>query len=58
MDASKPFFKVGEYWDSLNFTNGEMIYNQDAHLELQVHLMSQPSKSSCGTSNIPTSSSV
>ena len=31
MDASKPFFKVGEYWDSLNFTNGEMIYNQDAH---------------------------
>ena len=31
MDASKPYFAVGEYWDSLSYTYGEMDYNQDAH---------------------------
>lgn len=31
MDASEPYFAVGEYWDSLNYTYGEMDYNQDSH---------------------------
>ncbi|KAL9272254.1 Alpha-amylase 3, chloroplastic-like protein [Drosera capensis] len=31
MDASEPYFAVGEYWDSLSYTYGEMDYNQDAH---------------------------
>ncbi|KAJ8773734.1 hypothetical protein K2173_006384 [Erythroxylum novogranatense] len=31
LDASEPYFVVGEYWDSLGYTYGEMNYNQDAH---------------------------
>lgn len=31
IEASKPYFAVGEYWDSLSYTYGEMDYNQDAH---------------------------
>ncbi|CDP00291.1 unnamed protein product [Coffea canephora] len=31
IDASEPYFAVGEYWDSLNYTYGEMDHNQDAH---------------------------
>ncbi|MCI11945.1 alpha-amylase 3 chloroplastic-like, partial [Trifolium medium] len=31
MDATKPYFSVGEYWDSLSYTYGEMDHNQDAH---------------------------
>ncbi|GKV22435.1 hypothetical protein SLEP1_g32309 [Rubroshorea leprosula] len=31
LDASKPYFAVGEFWDSLSYTYGEMDYNQDAH---------------------------
>ncbi|XP_077245278.1 alpha-amylase-like 3 [Tasmannia lanceolata] len=31
LDATKPFFAVGEYWDSLSYTYGEMDHNQDAH---------------------------
>ncbi|KAL3501333.1 hypothetical protein ACH5RR_035782 [Cinchona calisaya] len=31
LDASEPYFAVGEYWDSLNYTYGEMDHNQDAH---------------------------
>ncbi|KAJ1386029.1 Glycosyl hydrolase, family 13, catalytic domain [Sesbania bispinosa] len=31
LDASEPYFAVGEYWDSLSYTYGEMDYNQDAH---------------------------
>ncbi|KAE9605500.1 hypothetical protein Lal_00025343 [Lupinus albus] len=31
LDASEPYFSVGEYWDSLSYTNGEMDHNQDAH---------------------------
>ena len=31
MDASEPYFAVGEYWDSLSYTYGEMDQNQDAH---------------------------
>lgn len=31
LDASEPYFSVGEYWDSLNYTYGEMDHNQDAH---------------------------
>ncbi|XP_034682140.1 alpha-amylase 3, chloroplastic isoform X1 [Vitis riparia] len=31
MDASEPYFAVGEYWDSLSYTYGEMDHNQDAH---------------------------
>lgn len=31
IDATLPYFAVGEYWDSLSYTYGEMEYNQDAH---------------------------
>ncbi|XP_022776932.1 alpha-amylase 3, chloroplastic-like isoform X2 [Durio zibethinus] len=31
LDASEPYFGVGEYWDSLSYTYGEMDHNQDAH---------------------------
>lgn len=31
IDASTPYFAVGEYWDSLSYTYGEMDHNQDAH---------------------------
>ncbi|KAG6713132.1 hypothetical protein I3842_05G136400 [Carya illinoinensis] len=31
LEASEPFFAVGEYWDSLNYTYGEMDHNQDGH---------------------------
>ncbi|KAJ8760839.1 hypothetical protein K2173_021877 [Erythroxylum novogranatense] len=31
LDASEPYFAVGEYWDSLSYTYGEMDYNQDPH---------------------------
>lgn len=31
MEASEPYFSVGEFWDSLSYTYGEMDYNQDAH---------------------------
>ncbi|KAK9675794.1 hypothetical protein RND81_11G031600 [Saponaria officinalis] len=31
IDASTPYFAVGEYWDSLSYTYGEMDYDQDAH---------------------------
>lgn len=31
LDASEPYFAVGEYWDSLSYTYGEMDLNQDAH---------------------------
>ncbi|KAI4384241.1 hypothetical protein MLD38_002421 [Melastoma candidum] len=31
LDASEPYFAVGEYWDSLSYTYGEVDHNQDAH---------------------------
>ncbi|KDP21224.1 hypothetical protein JCGZ_21695 [Jatropha curcas] len=31
MDATEPYFAVGEYWDSLSYTYNEMDHNQDAH---------------------------
>lgn len=31
LDASEPYFAVGEYWDSLSYTYGEMDHNQDVH---------------------------
>ncbi|GER41446.1 alpha-amylase [Striga asiatica] len=31
LDASEPYFAVGEFWDSLSYTYGEMDHNQDAH---------------------------
>ncbi|KAL6615931.1 hypothetical protein ACP70R_038201 [Stipagrostis hirtigluma subsp. patula] len=31
LEATEPYFAVGEYWDSLSYTYGEMDYNQDAH---------------------------
>ncbi|KAL8137896.1 hypothetical protein V2J09_003897 [Rumex salicifolius] len=31
MDATVPYFAVGEYWDSLSYKYGEMEYNQDVH---------------------------
>ncbi|KAK4263408.1 hypothetical protein QN277_028819 [Acacia crassicarpa] len=31
MEASEPYFAVGEYWDSLSYSYGVMDHNQDAH---------------------------
>ncbi|KAF7829434.1 alpha-amylase 3, chloroplastic [Senna tora] len=31
VEASEPYLAVGEYWDSLSYTYGEMDHNQDAH---------------------------
>ena len=31
LEASEPYFAVGEYWDSLSYTYGQMDHNQDAH---------------------------
>ncbi|KAF5449701.1 hypothetical protein F2P56_030118 [Juglans regia] len=31
LEASAPLFAVGEYWDSLSYTYGEMDHNQDGH---------------------------
>ena len=31
LDASEPYFAVGEYWDSLSYTYGELDHDQDAH---------------------------
>ncbi|KAF3431413.1 hypothetical protein FNV43_RR26144 [Rhamnella rubrinervis] len=31
MNASEPYFSVGEFWDSLSYTYGVMDHNQDAH---------------------------
>ncbi|PPS00348.1 hypothetical protein GOBAR_AA20323 [Gossypium barbadense] len=31
LEASEPYFAVGEYWDSLSYTYGEMDHNQDSH---------------------------
>ncbi|CAI9779330.1 unnamed protein product [Fraxinus pennsylvanica] len=31
LEATEPYFAVGEYWDSLSYTYGEMDHNQDAH---------------------------
>jgi len=31
IEASEPYFSVGEYWDSLSYTNGEADHNRDAH---------------------------
>ncbi|KAG9451824.1 hypothetical protein H6P81_004728 [Aristolochia fimbriata] len=31
MDATEPYFAVGEYWDSLSYTYGNLDPNQDAH---------------------------
>ncbi|CAA3022656.1 alpha-amylase 3, chloroplastic [Olea europaea subsp. europaea] len=31
IEATEPYFAVGEYWDSLSYTYGEMDHNQDAH---------------------------
>ncbi|XP_019170778.1 PREDICTED: alpha-amylase 3, chloroplastic isoform X1 [Ipomoea nil] len=31
LETSEPYFAVGEYWDSLSYTYGEMDHNQDAH---------------------------
>ncbi|XAR65154.1 Alpha-amylase [Bertholletia excelsa] len=31
IDATEPYFAVGEYWDSLSYTYSEMDHNQDAH---------------------------
>lgn len=31
IEATEPYFSVGEFWDSLSYTYGEMDYNQDSH---------------------------
>ncbi|XP_054824755.1 alpha-amylase 3, chloroplastic-like [Prosopis cineraria] len=36
MEASEPCFAVGEYWDSLSYSYGEMDHNQDEHRQRTV----------------------
>lgn len=31
IEATKPAFAIGEYWDSLSYEGGQVSYNQDAH---------------------------
>lgn len=31
IEATKPAFAIGEYWDSLAYEGGQVSYNQDAH---------------------------
>lgn len=31
IEVTEPYFAVGEYWDSLSYSYGEMDHNQDAH---------------------------
>eukprot|EP01018_Ginkgo_biloba_P011704 Gb_02250 [translate_table: standard] len=31
LEGTEPYFAVGEYWDSLSYTYGQMDHNQDAH---------------------------
>ncbi|KAK4481620.1 hypothetical protein RD792_012524, partial [Penstemon davidsonii] len=31
LESSEPYFAVGEFWDSLSYSYGEMDHNQDAH---------------------------
>uniref|UniRef100_A0A803LIP7 Alpha-amylase n=1 Tax=Chenopodium quinoa TaxID=63459 RepID=A0A803LIP7_CHEQI len=31
IEGAKPVFCVGEYWDSCNYHNGHLAYNQDSH---------------------------
>ena len=40
IDASEPYFAVGEYWDSLSYTYGEMAHNQDAHRQRTIDWIS------------------
>lgn len=42
MDATKPYFVVGEYWDPLSYTYREMDYNQDAHVKRFLTGLMQP----------------
>ncbi|KAM7487400.1 hypothetical protein LguiB_024884 [Lonicera macranthoides] len=43
IDASEPYFAVGEYWDSLSYKYGEMEHNQDAHRQRIVDWISATS---------------
>lgn len=31
IEGARPVFSVGEYWDSCNYHNGRLAYNQDSH---------------------------
>ncbi|GKD17303.1 alpha-amylase 3, chloroplastic-like protein, partial [Tanacetum coccineum] len=37
MEASEPYFSVGEYWDSLGYIYGGMDHNQDAHRQMIIN---------------------
>jgi hypothetical protein len=37
IESSKPSFAIGEYWDSLAYENGQVCYNQGAHLPAHLH---------------------
>jgi len=41
LEASDPEFCVGEYWDSLEYSYGEMEYNQDAHRQRIIDWMNK-----------------
>ncbi|CAM8912765.1 unnamed protein product [Rhodiola kirilowii] len=43
MESSEPYFAVGEYWDSLSYTYGEMDHNQDAHRQRIVDWLNETS---------------
>ncbi|KAM0987281.1 hypothetical protein ACFX13_011636 [Malus domestica] len=53
MDASEPYFAVGEYWDSLSYTYGEMDHNQDAHRQRIVDWINA-TNGTCGAFDVTT----
>ncbi|CAK7326976.1 unnamed protein product [Dovyalis caffra] len=53
LDASEPYFAVGEYWDSLNYTYGEMDHNQDAHRQRIVDWINA-TKGTCAAFDVTT----
>ncbi|KAJ0446996.1 putative glycosidase [Helianthus annuus] len=53
MEASEPYFSVGEYWDSLSYTYGEMDHNQDAHRQRIVDWIND-TNGTCGAFDVTT----
>ncbi|KAM1280137.1 hypothetical protein TB2_020666 [Malus domestica] len=53
VDASEPYFAVGEYWDSLSYTYGEMDRNQDAHRQRIVDWINA-TNGTCGAFDVTT----
>lgn len=53
MEATEPYFAVGEYWDSLSYTYGEMDHNQDAHRQRIIDWINA-TNGTCGAFDVTT----